>query len=119
MTTYEWRVSGDTHVLTPRRNLVGGQETVELVQAVARLVEGHGPHIVLDLHRINWVSSLGIESLRRIHRMCAEEHGWMRLACVGDRIESVLLTMRLHWVFETFDSVEEALAAPAQRARAF
>lgn len=114
MTTYEWRVVGDVHVLTPRKNLVGGEETVELTAAVARLVAGHGPNVVLDLQRLTWVSSLGVEALRRIHRMCAENGGRMRLACVGDRIGSVLLTMRLHWIFATFDTVEEAVAGPAQ-----
>ena len=116
--TFEWKVVGDAHVLTPRKNLTGGEETVDLVNAVERLMAGHGANIVLDLHRINWVSSLGIETLRRIHRMCAEQHGWMRLAGVGDRIESVLLTMRLHWVFQTFDTVEEALAVPVHAATA-
>lgn len=111
--TFECRVVSDVHVLTPRKNLVGGDETTALTHAVAEIAALPMPRVVLDLHRINWVSSLGIAGLTRINRACAEQHGWMRLACVGDRIENVLLTMRLHWVFNTFDSVEEALELPA------
>jgi anti-anti-sigma factor len=111
--TYECRVVSDVHVLTPRKNLVGGDETMALTHAVAKIATLPVPRVVLDLHRINWVSSLGVEELRRIHRSCSEQDGWMRLACVGDRIENVLLTMRLHWVFESFDSVEEALVPPS------
>jgi len=102
----------DVHVLTPRKNLVGGEETTALTHAVAKIATLPGPRVVLDLHRINWVSSMGVEELRRIHRSCSEQDGWMRLACVGDRIENVLLSMRLNWVFESFDSVEDALVPP-------
>ena len=110
---YDDRLVGDIHVLTPRKNLVGGQETRALTDLVTSIAAGTAaPRIVLDLERINWVSSLGIEALRRIHRTCAAEDGWMRVVCVGSRIRSVLLAMRLHWVFETYDTVDEALVAP-------
>jgi len=109
---YESRVVSGVNVLTPRKNLVGGVETAALTGAVTALAAMDAPRIVLDLHRITWVSSLGVEELRRIHRTCVDHQGWLRLACVTGRVEDVLLTMRLHWVFETFDSVEEAMAAP-------
>jgi stage II sporulation protein AA (anti-sigma F factor antagonist) len=112
-------VVSDVHVLTPRKNLVGGEETRALTGAVAGLAAGPAPKVVLDLHRITWVSSLGIEELRRLHRTCTEHQGWLRLACVGERIESIILTMRLDWVFDTFDTVDEALIAPWTGPRPF
>jgi stage II sporulation protein AA (anti-sigma F factor antagonist) len=112
--TFDSRVVGGMHVLTPRRNLVGGEETWALTGAIAELAAGPGPRIVLDLHRITWVSSLGIEGLRRIRKTCIDHHGWLRLACVGERVENILLTMRLDWIFETFDTVEEALVTPVR-----
>ena len=115
--TFDSRVVSDIHVLTPRKNLVGGEETRALTGAVAELASGPAPKVVLDLHRITWVSSLGIEGLRRVHRTCADHQGWMRLACVGERIENIILTMRLDWIFETFDTVEEALVAPGSASR--
>jgi anti-anti-sigma factor len=114
---FESRKLGDVVVLTPRKNLVGGEETMALLDAIGARGEGNAPKVILDLQRINWVSSLGIEALRRTHRTCAGAGGWLRLAHVGARIRNVLLTMRLHWVFETFDTVEEAVAAPAAPSR--
>jgi anti-anti-sigma factor len=102
---------GNVHVLTPRKNLVGGDETTTLIGAVADLAAAGESRVVLDLQRISWVSSLGIEGLRRIHRLCQASGGWLRLAGAGARIRNVLLTMRLDWIFETFDTTEEALAA--------
>lgn len=115
MNTFDHRVESDVQVLTPRRNLVGGQETVALAGAVAGFANVANPKVILDLHRINWVSSLGIEEMRRMHRACTAGNGWMRLACCGEHIENIILTMRLDWVFDTFDSVEEAIVAPVRR----
>ena len=109
---HETRVVGDVHVLTPRKNLTGGAETKALMDAVAELST---PKVVLDMQRIDWVSSIAVEELRRIHQTCHSENGWLKLAYVGTRIKNVLLTSRLHWVFETFDTIEEAIA-PAGRA---
>ena len=117
MNTFEHRVESDVQVLTPRRNLVGGQETVALAGAVDGFANVANPKVILDLHRINWVSSLGIEEMRRMHRACTNGNGWMRLACCGEHIENIILTMRLDWVVDTFDSVEEAIVAPVRRPR--
>jgi anti-anti-sigma factor len=112
---FDNRMIGDVHVLTPRKNLVGGEETTGLINAVAALVAAGESRVVLDLQRISWVSSLGIEGLRRIHRLCQSSGGWLRLVGAGSRIRNVLLTMRLDWIFETFDTTEEALAAVVRK----
>jgi anti-anti-sigma factor len=117
MMTFESRLVSDVYVLTPKRNLVGGEETKALASAVADLAAGPSAKVVMDMRRINWVSSLGIEGLRRIHRTCSDNHGWLRLACVGERIENIILTMRLDWVFDTFDTVDEALVTAPREAR--
>ena len=119
MTPFDHRVESDVQVLTPRRNLVGGQETVALRGAVNGFATTANPKVILDLHRINWVSSLGVEEMRRIHYTCTQRNGWMRLANAGERISNIILTMRLDWVFDTFDSVDEAVTAPARVRRAF
>ena len=36
----------------------------------------------------------------------------------GERIESIILTMRLDWVFDTFDTVEEALGVSGRTGHA-
>ena|SRR5712672_2111752 len=115
--TFDSRMVGDVHVLVPARNLVGGEETRALANAVAQLATGSSAKVVMDLRRISWVSSLGIEGLRRIHRTCEEHSGWLRLAGAGQRIENIILTMRLDWVFDTFDTVEEAVVTPRHETR--
>ena len=119
MPAFDHRIETDVHVLTPKRNLVGGQETVTLARAISAFEDPETLKVVLDLRRIDWVSSLGVEELRRIHYTCAQRNGWMRLANAGERISNIILTMRLDWVFDTFDSVDEAVTAPQRIRRAF
>jgi anti-anti-sigma factor len=92
---------------------------VSLAHAISAFEDAQALKVVLDLRRIDWVSSLGVEELRRIHYTCAQRNGWMRLACAGERITNIILTMRLDWVFDTFDTVDEAVTAPQRIRRAF
>jgi len=106
--TFDSCLVSDAYVLTPRKNLTGGDETTALTAAVAELPI---PRVVIDFGKISWVNSLGLEELKRARRVCLDRQGWFRLACIGKRIESILLTTRLVLVFDTFETVEEAVAA--------
>jgi anti-anti-sigma factor len=110
--TLDRYTSGEAQVLTPRRNLVGGEETRSLTAAVEELASGGSPRVIVDLGKISWVNSLGLEGLKKARKACLDRDGWFRLACVGQRIESVLLTTRLVVVFDTFETVDEALSPP-------
>ena len=110
----ETRVIGDVHVLSPTKNLSGGDET-ELLKATARELAGRGSaKMVIDLGNISWISSLGIEGLLSARRESLAHHGWLRLARAGKRIDHIILVSRLAALFDTFDSVEDAVSAPVR-----
>lgn len=104
---YETSLIGEVHVLTPTKNLVGGDETESLKAAVAEIAVIGGPRVVVDLGRIVWVSSLGIAGLMRARRTCIDQQGWFRLARLGKRIEHVIMTGG--FIFDTFETVEDAM----------
>lgn len=119
MRTIERTSIQGVHVLTPRRNLAGGEETTELVEAVSAIAAAEpSPHVVLDLAKISWASSLGIESLLRARRACLERGGWMRVAGVDRRIHNTIVVMRFERFFDVRDTVEAAIAAPDATASA-
>jgi len=101
---------GDTWVLTPRKDLMGGEETRVLEQAVREIVAEGTPKIVCDLGRISYMNSTGLGSLVAAHMSCRNREGTLRLANISKRIRSIFLITKLAFVFETFDSVDEALA---------
>ena len=108
--TFDTCIINDVHVLTPRKNLVGGDETTSLAVAVAELAANGVPRVVVDLGKIEWVNSLGIEGLLKARRTCVDRQGWFRLARVGQRIENILLITKLVLVFDTFETVEQAVS---------
>lgn len=102
---------GGVCVLTPRRNLTGGNETRDLMDAVDEATSGVSTGIVIDLKRISWMNSMGLASLQRIRLTCSERGIPLTMSCVGQRIKNLMLTTRLVILFDTFETLEEALAA--------
>ncbi len=108
--TFDHTTVGDVHVLTPKKNLVGRDETLALLGAIDEVAGRGAPKIVLDLGKISYVNSTGLGSLVRMRTTCANREGWFRLARVGQRINGILLVTKLVLVFDTFESVEEAVS---------
>lgn len=108
--SYDMEKRGEVHVLTPRKDLSGGEETRELEKAIQEIIAQGPPKIVVDLGRVSYVNSTGLGSLVAAHTSCRNRQGWMRLARIGKRINNLFLITRLAFVFETYDSVEDALA---------
>jgi anti-sigma B factor antagonist len=101
---------GETWVLTPRKDLMGGEETAELGQVIKDIVAAGVPRIVVDLGRISYLNSTGLGALVSAHMSCQNRQGFLRLANISKRIHNLFIITKLAFVFETFDSVEEALA---------
>lgn len=107
--TFDRDQRGDMWVLTPKKDLQGGDETRELERTFEEIMAAGVPKIIVDLGRISYLNSAGLGSLVKYHTSCTNRQGWMRLANTGKRIKNLFLVTKLAFVFETFDSVEEAL----------
>ena len=101
---------GDIWLLTPRKDLMGGEETRELEQAIRDIMAEGAPRFVVDLGRISYLNSTGLGSLVAAHMSCQNRQGFLRLANISKRIHSLFIITKLAFVFETFDSVDEALS---------
>ena len=109
--TLERTMLGGVCVLTPKRNLTGGEETRDLTNAVDEVTADGATKVVVDLGRISWVNSMGLASLQRVRLICSGRGIPFVLTCVGERIRNLMLTTRLVILFDTFETLEEALAA--------
>ncbi len=106
----EKRVLGDIHVLIPLKNLMGAEETRDLAAAIEDVVTGQpSPKIVIDLGKVSYLNSTGLGALVAGHLKCNNRQGWFRVARTTKRIDNLFLITKLSFVFETFDTVEEAL----------
>ena len=109
--SFERKMVGDALVLTPRKNLVGGEETQSLLKAIDGVANVRPARVVMDLGEISWVSSLGVGLLRKAS--IDASGGWLRLARTGRIIENTLNVTGLIIYFEMFDTVDLAVAAPS------
>ncbi len=99
---------GDVHILRPRKDLSGGEETREVEKAIQDIIAQGQPHVVIDLGKVSFVNSTGLGALVAAHTSCRNRQGWLRLAQIAKRIKNLFLITKLAFVFETFDTVEEA-----------
>jgi anti-sigma B factor antagonist len=106
----ERSVQGDVHVLTPKKNLQGGDETKDLQQVVQEIVAAGTPKIVVDLGKVSYLNSVGLGALVGAHTSCANRDGWLRIARVGTRIKNLFLVTKLTLVFDSYETVGEAVS---------
>jgi anti-anti-sigma factor len=109
--TLDRSMIGDVCVLTPKRNLTGGEETRSLTGAIDETTRGGVAKVVVDLGKINWVNSMGLAGLQRARLTCVDRSASFALANVGGRIKNLMLTTRLVILFDTFETLDQALAA--------
>ncbi len=109
--TFDRSMIGDVCVLTPKKNLTGGEETRFLTDAVDEATAGGIAKVIVDLGKINWVNSMGLAGLQRARLCCVGRDAGFALAHVGGRIKNLMLTTRLVILFDTYETLEEALAA--------
>jgi len=92
--------------LTGRLDSVSAPGLKDRVKACAR----NGQlHLVIDMAGIDFVDSSGLGSLVACLRSLNKGAGDMRLAALQDRVRAVFELIRLHQVFEIFDSADTAV----------
>ncbi|HUK86120.1 MAG TPA: STAS domain-containing protein [Terriglobales bacterium] len=109
---------GDVAVVDCRGRIIFGDETAELRQLVRNLI-GLSPRIVLDLTQVDHIDSNGIGTLVGLHVAARNAHGVIKLVGLVANVKNVMDTTRVGTIFETYNTVEEAVAsfaAPAAKA---
>jgi anti-sigma B factor antagonist len=106
------RQVGDVVVLDLVGPLYGWQAADDIEDAVRRHRRAGRRRLVVNLGRVHAVDCGGLGALVAVYKEMREAGGEVRLACLTRRISDLLVITRLLTVFETFDSVEQAIDAP-------
>jgi anti-sigma B factor antagonist len=89
--------------------VMGGPDAEKFHAKVHELIESGAKKIVIDLAKVEWMSSVGLGMLISALTALKNNNGELRLANVTDNIESLLTITRLVTIFDVFDSLDEAL----------
>jgi len=65
--------------------------------------------VVLNLSKVNWINSTGLGVLVSGFHTLKKNGGIMKICDVSDRIDNILNVTQLKLVFETYETVEQAI----------
>jgi anti-sigma B factor antagonist len=106
------RRSGDVVVL----DLVGalaGRAAAGVIEDTVRRHERAGTHtLVANLARVRSVDAAGLQALVDACRAVRKGGGEMRLAALNGRVRRLMANVAVLTVFDTFDSVDQAIDGP-------
>ncbi len=106
---------GPVAVVTPEGTLWGGDETGQLREIIDDLIKKENQHLILDLGKVNHLNSTALGLLVSTHTNYTKRGGSVKLCSLEKRISNLLVITKLNMVFETYPSLEEALASYAAK----
>jgi len=96
-------------VLELKGNVMGGDDTKEFNDVLHKLIDDGKTRVVLDLGGVKFMNSSGLGMLIGGLTTMKKAEGHLKLANVTEKIESLLIITKLIKIFESFDSVDDAV----------
>jgi anti-sigma B factor antagonist len=96
-------------VLEIKGQMIGGPEAAELQEAIKSNLAKGAKHYVLDLAEVDRMNSTGLGNLIGGLTTVRNAGGELKLAKVAQKIQSLLVITKLVTIFESFETVEEAI----------
>lgn len=89
--------------------IMGGPESAQFHDAMKHAVANNLKKVVIDLGGVEWMNSSGIGLLVSAYTTLKNAGSEMKLARTTDKIQSLLVITKLNSVFDSHDSVENAV----------
>ena len=101
-------------IIELKGNVMGGDDTKNFNDLLHKLIEEDKKQIVVDLSGVKFMNSSGLGMLIGGLTTVKKSEGQLKLACVTEKIESLLIITKLITIFESFDSVDDAVKSFAK-----
>ena len=102
---------GGVAILDVRGNLMGGQETIAVHDKVKELIEKNQKKVIIDLSRVKWMNSSGLGTIMGCLTSLKNAEGDLKLCGVTEKVKSLFMITKLITLFETHNTVDEAVKA--------
>lgn len=103
------RVQDGVVILEPKGKIMGGPDASLLKDKLMEYIDKDQKRIVIDLGQVDWMNSTGLGILISGYSTLRSNEGHLKLANVTEKIQSLLVITKLVSVFESHDSVAEAI----------
>jgi len=104
------KIENNVAILAFKGDLLGEPDTSNIRNKIHSLVTDNIKRIVIDLGGVNYMNSSGIGTLIACLTTVRNGGGELRLANVGGKVQNLFVITQLVKVFDTYDTVERALA---------
>ncbi len=109
--TIDERTAGNVTILELNGKITIGDGSVQLREAVRRLLEQGHKNLLIDLGKVDYVDSSGIGELVSCYTTTKNQGGQLKLLNLTKKIQDLLSITKLLTVFETFEGESDALAS--------
>ena len=109
--TIKEKITDNVVVLSLSGDLVSEVDTAKLKEKIHSLVADHMKCAVIDMSGIDYVNSSGLGMLISSLTTMRNAGGDMKLARLGERVENLFVITKLVKVFDTFETVNRAIAS--------
>jgi anti-sigma B factor antagonist len=103
------RVQDGVVILQPKGKIMGGPDASLLHDKLYEYLNRDMRKVVIDLKDVDWMNSTGLGILISGYTTLRNNNGSLKLANLTEKIQSLLTITKLVTVFESYDSVEEAV----------
>lgn len=98
-------------ILTLTGKMMNGPESINLHPYVKQLIEQDKLNLIVDMGHVKWFSSTGLGALLASYTSLRNAGGEMKIARATKRIYSLFYQMELSSLFDTYETIDEALEA--------
>ena len=104
------KIENNVAVLTFKGDLLGEPDTTTIREKIHSLINDDIKNVVIDLGGVNYMNSSGLGTLISCLTTMRNAGGNLLLARIGDKVQNLFVITQLVKVFDTFETVERALA---------
>jgi len=108
---YSVSEQGDIVVISLNGKIMGGPEATEINEKFNQLIDDKKLKIVIDLDNVEWMNSSGLGILIGAVSLFRKNDGQLRIINVSERIQNLLKITKLAGIFESSNSLEEAISS--------
>jgi anti-sigma B factor antagonist len=96
-------------ILEPKGKIMGGPDATLLHDKLHEIIEAGKKQVIIDLSQVDWMNSTGLGILISTLTTLRNNNGELKLANVTEKIQSLLVITKLAPVFDSFDTIDDAI----------